>query len=71
MRTIKTVKGDARLRRRAKFAAEALRQERGTTGLKSEGRVVITKESTATGRGEIAFRASRVLSSKSPRRGHG
>ncbi len=70
MRTIKTVRGDARLRRRAKYAAETLRQERGTTGLKSEARVVITKESTATGRGEIAFRASRVLS-KSPRRGHG
>ena len=70
MRTIKTVKGDARLRRRAKYAAETLRQERGTTGLKSEARVVITKDSTATGRGEIAFRASRVLS-KSSRRGHG
>jgi hypothetical protein len=67
-RTIKSLKRDANLRRRARHAAEAIRDERGDS-LKSSSHVVITRSSTATGKGQVAFRAAKLL--KAPRRGHG
>jgi len=68
VRTIKSLKRDANLRRRARHAAEAIRNERGDS-LKSSSRVVITRGSTATGKGQVSFRAVRLL--KASRRGHG
>jgi hypothetical protein len=68
VRTIKSLKRDANLRRRARHAAEAIRNERGDS-LKSSSHVVITRGSTATGKGQVSFRAVRLL--KASRRGHG
>jgi superfamily I DNA/RNA helicase len=57
-------------RKKARLIAQAIRAERGDSMVKPGAHVVITRRSTASGRGEITFRAAKVLV-KVSRKGHG
>ena len=57
-------------RQKARLIAEAIRAERGDSLVKPGSRVVITRRTTASGRGEITFRVAKVLV-KASRKGHG
>jgi hypothetical protein len=71
VRVIKSLKMTGQMsRQKAKLIAEAIRAERGDSLVKAGSHVVITRGSTASGKGQITFRAANVLV-KASRRGNG